>query len=195
MKLEEIKFELEHFMTPGRYIHAINVMNCAADLASRYGVSREKAAVAGLLHDCVKDLPREEILRLCDEYGVEVDNVSLMQPELLHGPLGARIAREEYGIEDESVLKAISSHTTGEADMDMLAKITYLADYIEPDRRFPGVDDIRRAAFRDIDSAMVMALNRTIKHVIAKGALIHPATIAARNSMILCLKKRAEGLG
>lgn len=195
MKLEDIKFELEHFMTPGRYIHALNVMNCAADLAARYGVSREKAAVAGLLHDCAKDLPREEILRLCDEYGVEVDGVSLMQPELLHGPLGARIAREEYGIEDESVLKAISSHTTGEADMDMLAKITYLADYIEPDRKFPGVDDIRRAAFRDIDSAMVMALNRTIKHVIAKGALIHPATIEARNSMILCLKKRAESFG
>lgn len=185
MMLDDIKNRLESVLTPKRFIHSLNVMNCAAELASKYKEDSHRAAVAGLLHDCARDMKKQELLKLCEHYGVDVDNISCLQPVLLHGPLGSRFASEEYGISDESILSAISCHTTGRENMDMLAKIVFIADCIEPNRCFDGVLEIRKAAFEDIDSAMITALDRTIEYIIARGSLIHPDTISARNYIIM----------
>lgn len=184
MTRDEMQAKLESVLTPKRFIHSVNVMNMAVKLAQNYKEDEEKAAIAGLLHDCARDTRGEEALSQCSRYGVDIDAISRVQTELLHGPLGAKIARCEYGITDEAVLRAIYWHTTGHENMDMLEKIVFIADYIEPGRNFPGVNEARKAAFIDMDKAMIMSLDSTIRHVISKGVLIHPDTIGARNFII-----------
>lgn len=184
MNREDIKDKLEYVLSPRRFIHSLNVMNTSIELAQRYGVDREKAAVAGLLHDCARDIRGDEVFELCKEFGIQVDDIARVQPELLHGAIGAGLAGHEYGVEDPMILDAIHYHTTGRKDMSILEKVVFIADYIEPGRNFTGVNEARKVAFSDINDAMVLSLDKTIKHVISKGALIHPDTIDARNFII-----------
>lgn len=185
MILEEMKRKLEKALTPKRFVHSVNVMNTSVELAERYSGDKEKAAVAGLLHDCARDIRGDEAVKLCDRFNIKPDEIMQRQPELLHGPLGSKLAREEYGVTDEEILKAIHWHTTGCKNMCMLEKIVFIADYVEPGRSFPGVEEVRKVVRSDIDRAIIMALDSTIKHILSKGTVIHPDTIDARNYMIL----------
>jgi predicted HD superfamily hydrolase involved in NAD metabolism len=180
----EMTNKLRGAITKKRFIHSINVMNCAIELAKRYEVDIEKAAIAGLLHDCAKSIKDDEALRLCEKFNIELDNVTRFQPALLHGPLGSKFAEIEYGISDNEILSAIYYHTTGCENMSLLDKIVYIADYIEPGRRFPDIDEVREMAAENIDAAIIMSLDRTIKYVILKGGLLHPNTVNARNFII-----------
>jgi len=189
MTLEEMKQKLEGTLTPKRFNHSLGVMECAVELASRYGENVERAAVAGLLHDCARDIKGNEVFAKCEEYGVMVDHICRLQPELLHGPLGAMMIREEFGITDEDVVNAVRYHTTGRENMSLLEKIIFIADYIEPGRNFPGVDEIRKAAIEDMDSTMLMALDQTISYVLSKGGLLHPLTVNARNYLLFSRKR------
>lgn len=185
MSIEEIKMKLENVLTPKRYIHSLNVMNTSVELAKKHRVQFEKAALAGLLHDCARDLKNDEIFIFCEQNHIEIDAIRRVQPELLHGPVGAWMAEKEYGVSDKTVLDAIAYHTTGRVGMELLDKIIFLADCIEPGRSFPGVDEIRKLAFADIEKAMLLSFDRTIKYVLLKGALVYPETINARNSILL----------
>lgn len=189
MTIDDIKLKLKSTLTPKRFNHSLNVMECAVEMAARYGEDAGRAAIAGLLHDCARDIKGEQIFILCGKYNVEVDEISRLQPEILHGPLGARIAEEDYGIRDSCILNAIRYHTTGCENMGSLEKIIFLADFIEPSRNFAGIEDIRRMAYDNIDNALVMAMDKTIAYVISKRALIHPTTIKARNFIILSQKR------
>ncbi|MDQ2087381.1 bis(5'-nucleosyl)-tetraphosphatase (symmetrical) YqeK [Herbivorax sp. ANBcel31] len=184
---EEIKVKLKRNVIKNRFIHSINVMELAAELASVYGVDQEKAAIAGLLHDCAKNIELDRMLMLCDEFDIVVDDVERLQPKLLHGRVGAVLASKEYGIYDETILNAIRYHTLGRENMTMMEKIVFVSDYIEPNREFEGIEEVRELAFIDIDKTMIISLNNIIVHIIAKGALVHPVAIMARNDMI---KKR-----
>ncbi|MGI6777564.1 MAG: bis(5'-nucleosyl)-tetraphosphatase (symmetrical) YqeK [Acetivibrionales bacterium] len=113
-----------------------------------------------------------------------MDDVSLLHPVLLHGPVGSGLAQRDYGISNRKVLDAISFHTTGRINMTMLEKIIFIADYIEPGRDFEGIEKIRTTAFNDIDAAMLIALDNSIRYIIYKGKLIHTNTIEARNFII-----------
>jgi len=185
MTLEEIKQKLQSRLTNKRFRHSVNVMETAVKLASIHGEDINKAATAGLLHDCARDIRGKEIFEACSNFDINIDGVARMQPELLHGPLGVHIARTEYEITDASVLSAILWHTTGHAGMKTLDKIVFLADYIEPDRKIPGIEEVRKAATYDLDDAMLLALDRTIKYVVNRGALLHPDTVDARNSILM----------
>ena len=123
-------------------------------LATRYGADVEKARVAALLHDCTKKLDMPEQLALCRQYGIELDELEQKALKLLHAKTGAAIAREVFGVDDE-IYRAIWWHTTGHADMTLLEKIIYLADYIEPSRDFPGVNDLRACVYEDLDRGTV----------------------------------------
>ncbi|MCX7922211.1 MAG: bis(5'-nucleosyl)-tetraphosphatase (symmetrical) YqeK [Clostridia bacterium] len=184
MTIEEIKAKLENVLSAKRYKHSLRVMDTAVELAEKYGEDIEKARLAGLVHDCVRDIKGEHLLELCREYNVDVDNITKAQPELLHGPLGAEYIKSVYDVNDNEISKAIYCHTTGCENMNLLDKIIFIADYVEPGRNFPGVDEARRLAFEDIDEAMIYALDRTIKFVMDKGSLIHPDTVRARNYII-----------
>lgn len=197
MNIEEAKQKLKENLSPRRYVHSVNVMMSAVKLAERYGADAETAAMAGLLHDCARDIKGDEIFALCSRYGIEVDEISALRPALLHGQIGARIAADEYGFcadaEDkcQSPLSAICYHTTGYPGMNLMDKIIFLADFIEPERDFPSVKAIRKTAFEDIDKAVLMGLDSTILYIVGKGWLLHPDTVHTRNWLINEMKNKA----
>lgn len=181
MKIDEMKTKLKQMLTPQRYAHSLQVMAEAARLAEKYGEDVEKAAIAGLIHDCAKGLASESIFTFCDKYGIIVDNIMRSQPELLHGLVGSYMARDVFGVPDQDILAAVADHTMGREGMDKLSSIVFIADYTEAGRNYPGVERIRLAAEESLEKAIVAGLDNTIEHILKKGGLLHPQTIATRN--------------
>jgi len=189
MNIEQMDLLLKQSIKQGRYMHSVRTMNEAVALAEHYGEDRKKAAVAGLLHDCAKDLTDDETLEYCRANGIYLSEVEKNQVFLVHGEVGAIIAREKYGVEDESILSAIKYHTTGCANMSMLDKIIFLADYIEPGRTHSEVQITRELAYKDLNMALISAFDSTIKFVISQRGLIHPNTIDARNNLLMLISQ------
>lgn len=168
-----------------RFNHSLRVRDIAVKLASLYGVETEKAEKAAFYHDCGKIKDDTLLLQKAREFNIQLDDYMKESHELIHAPLGSKMSEEIYGIKDRDILNAIKYHTTGKEDMNMLEKIIYMADYVEPMRTFAGVEDIREMAFKDIDKALFMALDSTIIFLIEKRKLIQPKTIIARNKLII----------
>jgi len=181
MSLEEIKEKLREMLTLKRYQHSINVMNACIELAEIYGADGDKAALAGLVHDCARELDKNEALNICGKYGIIPDKIMKNQPELLHGMAGSYLAKDVFGIEFEDVLTAVANHTMGKEGMDTLSSIVFLADYIEAGRDYPGVEEIRKAAKESLSKGIVAGLDNTIAYILKKGALLHPQTVLTRN--------------
>jgi len=171
-------------LSPGRYLHSLGVAEAAAALAQCYGANPEKARIAGLVHDCGKSPSKNILLKRVLEFGIVMDEIEQVETHLLHGPVSAELAQREFGIDDEEMLSAIRYHTTGRVWMSLLEKIVYLADYIEPGRCFPGVDELRKVAYRNLDIALLQAMDLTLIHIIERGLMIHPRTVAARNWLV-----------
>ncbi len=160
-----------------RYHHTSGVMYTAAALAMAHGADVEKAMLAGLLHDCAKCIPNEEKPRLCEKYGVEFSEFERQNPHLLHGKLGAYLAKTEYGVADPDICAAIEYHTTGRPDMSLLEQIVFIADYIEPDRNeAKRLELIRRTAFSNLDECTMMIMSDTLKHLNEAGKPIDETT-------------------
>ena len=158
-----------------------HVAGCEAEavmLAKRWGEDPETAATAGILHDITKKLRLNEQLNLCQKYGIICDNAELQNPKLLHAKTGAALAKDLFGI-SRDIYEAIRWHTTGKPDMSMLEKIIYLADYIEPTRDFPGVEDLRELAYKDLNSAMALGLKMSLEEIRAQGVEPYKDTIEA----------------
>ena len=185
MTENEMKEKLKAALKPKRYIHSMGVCDTAHRMAARFGVDTKKAYLAGLLHDCAKCFENEKQIGLCKEYGIELSRITLECPAVIHAPLGAAIAKAEYGINDKEILQAILFHTTGGWNMTKLDKIIYIADMIEPSRDYPGVEDLRKEAEKDLDNAMLMALKSTLEFNIKKGNIVHPDTINAWNDLLI----------
>lgn len=172
--------KLQSALSMKRYVHTMGVVDEAIKLATLYGQDIEKAKIAALLHDCAKDYPDNMKIRLCKEFHVDIDNIMKTQIDLVHSFLGAKIAKREYNVNDKDILEAIRYHTTGKKDMTMLDKIIFIADYIEPSRKqFEELDEIRQLAYTDIDKAVKLGLESTIKYIQEKGELLHPLTLEA----------------
>ena len=165
-----------------RIPHVLGTEQEAVRLAERYGADVEKAQVAALLHDCTKKLDMEEQLALCSRYGIPLDELEQKALKLLHSKTGAAVARDVFGVDDE-IYNAIWWHTTGRANMTLLEKVIYLADYIEPSRDFPGVDKLRRVCYKDLDEGLLMGLEMTIEEMREMGSPVHRATIEARDAL------------
>ena len=165
-----------------RIPHVLGTEQEAIRLAERYGGDVEKARVAALLHDCTKKLDMEEQLALCRHYGIELDELEQKTLKLLHAKTGAAIARDVFGV-DEEIYHAIWWHTTGHANMTLLEKIIYLADYIEPSRDFPGVDKLRKVCYEDLDKGLLLGLDMSIQEMTEMGNPVHRATVEARDAL------------
>lgn len=177
LKIEKLKKKLHRHLDKERYEHTLGVMYTAAALAMSYQVDIEKALLAGLLHDCAKCIPGDKKLRLCEKYGLSVNEAEKRNPGLLHAKLGAYIAATKYDIEDTEILDAICYHTTGRPNMTLLDKIIYIADYIEPNRcEAPNLGDARRMAFVDIDACLYMILKDSLEYLKTKSEAIDPMT-------------------
>ena len=163
-----------------RIPHVLGTEQEAIRLAERYGADVEKARAAALLHDCTKKLDMPAQLSLCEQYGIELDELEQKALKLLHSKTGAAIARDVFGVDDD-IYSAIWYHTTGHAHMTKLEKIIYLADYIEPSRDFPGVDTLRKVCYEDLDKGLLLGLEMTIEEMTAMGNPVHRATVEARD--------------
>lgn len=179
--MHEIESFIKERLSAKKFEHSKGVARCAENLADRYKADRHSAYLAGLLHDCAKELPLEEMTALTSH--LELDEDVKNSKNLLHGPAGAVLAKKHFDITDE-VFDACFYHTFGKEDMSLLTKIIFLADMIEEGRDFPGVEEIRVLASEDIDSAVVLAIDSTLAHLIKKGAKIYPGTVKARNFLI-----------
>jgi predicted HD superfamily hydrolase involved in NAD metabolism len=175
---------LQKNLNPQRYEHSLRVRDTSIALAQHYKTDISQARLAGLTHDCAKDMENVEIINIIEKFGYNIEGINKRTPNLMHGLAGAIVAKNTMGIEDEDVLNSITYHTTGRKNMSLLEKIIYIADYIEPMRNFPGVEDLRKLAYTNIDEALLLSFDNTIKYVIAKGQLLHLDTIDARNSML-----------
>lgn len=185
-----IEEEVRRRLSPERFRHVLGVVQTSLELADRFGIDREKARLAALLHDVAKEYPRNRLLKEALDFGIVLSEIELHATALIHAPVGAEVARREFGVDDPEVLAAIRYHTTGRAGMSPLEKLLFLADYIEPGRAFPGVDKVREAAQKGLDEAVLLALDQSLMYLITRGRLIHPDALAARNDV---LRLRSEG--
>lgn len=184
MDIFEIEEKIKSMTKSTRFDHCKGVQLMAGELAEHYGLDRKKAELAGLMHDCTKNLPVDEMLRLCDELGCELDWVTKNEHKLIHAPLGAYYAKEVFGIDDDEIFDAIYYHTTAKENMSLFTKIIYIADVVEPNRKYDMIEEIRQLAFENIDLAIIRVIDYTIKKIIENNRMIHPKTINARNYLI-----------
>lgn len=165
-EIEKLQEALRDRLPEKRFWHTVGVRYTAEALAMRYGVSIDKAALAGVLHDCAKYMHGEKMLAKCHKYNISVTDIERQNPQLLHAKLGVYYAKYRYGVEEEEILSAIRWHTTGRAEMAVLEKIVFLADYIEPHRKqIDGLEQIRKVAFVDLDQAVYLTLKNTVDYL------------------------------
>ncbi len=178
LPIEELEKVVTGLLKPGRVKHVLGCRQTAGELALRHGADPTDAQRAALLHDVTKALDGDLQLTLCAEYGIKLDSFSANNPKTLHALTGSLVAKRVFG-ENPAVVAAIASHTTGKADMNTLEKIIYVADYMEPNRDFPGVEKLRRLAYEDLDGALEMGLMMTLQLLRQQGRDISPESAQA----------------
>lgn len=166
-----------------RHAHILGVEEEAVKLANRWGANKADARRAGILHDCTKYWSREEHLACCKKYGMELDPLEKENEKLLHAKTGSLMAQYLFE-EDEAVCDAILWHTTGKADMSLLEKIVYIADYMEPNRAFEGVEVLRSLAYEDLDRAVALGLRMSIQDLKDREQVVHRDTQEALDWLI-----------
>jgi nicotinate-nucleotide adenylyltransferase len=178
LPMDELERVVISLLKPSRVNHVLGCRDTAVELAKRWGADETDAARAGILHDITKALDGPLQLTLCAEYGTILDDFGKKYPKTLHALTGALVAERIFG-ENRAVVDAIRHHTTGKADMCLLEKIIYVADYMEPNRDFPGVEDLRKLAFSDLDGALKFGLEMTLEHLKRQGSEVSPESRSA----------------
>lgn len=173
LPMEQLEAVVVRLLNPSRVAHVLGCRDTAVELARRWGADPEDAARAGILHDITKALDGPLQLTLCQAYGTVLNDFSKKYPKTLHALTGSLVAERVFG-ENERVCSAICHHTTGKANMNLLETILYVADYMEPNRDFPGVEELRRLAYSDITSALRLGLEMTLEHLKKQGSEVSP---------------------
>ncbi|MEW6482114.1 MAG: bis(5'-nucleosyl)-tetraphosphatase (symmetrical) YqeK [bacterium] len=181
--MRDIEKELASLMTKERLFHIQEVKRIACEISSHYNVDKEKLELISYLHDIAKDIPKDEMKSLIEKYKIGLDRIEKREPGLWHGAIGACMAKERFNIEEEEILNAIKFHSTGMANMPLLSKILYIADYLET---CPDGDLLDRAK-RDIEGVLREVIKKKIEYVLKKGSLLHPRTVSLWNS--ICTQK------
>jgi predicted HD superfamily hydrolase involved in NAD metabolism len=177
--LELVKAQL----TEHRYQHTIGVMETAIKLAKRFGADVSKAEISAIFHDYAKFRPKEEMRQIIINEKLPKD-LLLYNEELWHAPVGAYLVKREASIVDPEVLNAIRFHTSGRPGMTLLEKVIYLADYIEPGRHFPGVEEVRELAEENLEDALIKSIQNSIVFLMKKNQAIYPDTFLTYNDLV-----------
>ena len=183
--LKDIRERLSDF----RYIHSLGVAESAGYLAEKYGYDIETAITAGLAHDVLKELSKDEFRSFFEAEGIELTDVEKTAPKLWHAMAGAEYLKKNYGFSDE-IITAVRYHTTGRADMGLLEKILFIADFISKDRNYNGVEDMRKRAEISLEYAMEEGLRFTIEELARECKPIHPDTVACYNEILIHLSQK-----
>ena len=180
---EEMRVRLSKKLSSESLKHSERTAQTAVWLAKAHGANVDKAELAGLSHDAARDLTDEELLRRADKYGVRIGTIEAARPSLLHAAIGAIILAQDYGIQDQEIIEAVKNHTFGRTKMNKLDKIVYLADVIEPNRDYTGVDRLRELAQIDLDKAFAKAYQLQMLKIIKGRRMIHPDSLDVWNSV------------
>ena len=184
--IEEIKIWLKSNLTEERFEHSLGTADAAKMLADKYGADSKKAYFAGLIHDCAKCLPKEDIKRILDNNLVSLTEEELCSPKTHHAPIGVYIAKKEFGVVDEEILSAIRWHTIGKINMTLFEKIIFLADKIENRTRPEECTNLRFILEEEngLNKALLVCYKNTIKSLVDRGLKICSHTIDIYNSLL-----------
>lgn len=188
MDIEFLKNELKKVVSEKRYNHSIGVMNTAKELARIYGVNEKKVEVAAILHDYTKNFSKDELEKIAMKYFSDEVKDYIKITEILHGYVSAKILKDKFNIEDEEIYNAIKYHTTGRKNMSLIEKIIYISDAIEPQRDYPGVEDIRKLVKKDLNKGILLEANNKIRYLINSNLTIHINTVEMRNDLNSIIK-------
>jgi predicted HD superfamily hydrolase involved in NAD metabolism len=183
--IEDAYKYLKENLEEKRYMHTLGVVSVAKKLAEINGVPKEKAEIAALSHDIAKNIKLKEIKEILKGNNIILSEYENKTPELWHSIAAPIVAKDVFKIEDEDVLGAVRWHTTGKENMSTLEKIIYIADMIEPSRRFDGLEEIRRETMQKLEKGVFLGLTHTIEYLLSKGQLIDINTINARNYLLI----------
>lgn len=188
--LNIINDDIKKELSEKRYNHSIGVMKKSEELAKLYGVNVNKAKLVGLAHDIGKELSKDGKLQYSRENNIQIDEIEKINVGLLHAKIGADICKKRYGF-DQEMQDAIKYHTIGNENMNLFAKIIFVADKIENGRNYKDEEKMkkleraRELANENIDKALIYEIDASLKFTILKGELIHPDSISTRNKIIL----------
>ena len=188
ISIEEAYKYLRGNLKENRYIHTLGVVSVAKKLAKINGISEEKAEIAALSHDIAKNIKTNRMKEIIDKNQIELSECEKKTPELWHSIIAPIVARKVFKIDDQEILSAIRWHTTGRANMSDLEKIIYIADMIEPSRKFQGIEEIRKTTLQDLNAGVVSGLTHTIMYLLSKNQLVDINTINARNYLLIYKK-------
>ena len=183
LTIEELRCVSYSMVKAKRLPHIRGTEKTALLLAKKWGADPEKMRKAAILHDCTKYISKEEHLAICARYGIELDDLERSSEKLLHSKSGAALAKYVFGMDDE-IFTAILYHTTGRGNMSVAEKILYLADYMEPCRTFPEVEEMRRLAQRSLDEAVLMGVRLSIAEMLERNRIVHRNTLEAEASLV-----------
>lgn len=192
MDIQRAKEIIAKVLPRERLEHSFRVTEVSLELAEIYGVRAKDAKLAALLHDYAKHHPKDELKSWILNSSLP-KNLLFYHSAIWHGPVGALMIKQKYAVNQRDVLNAIYCHTTGKENMSTLDKILFVADYIEPERDIPDIDEIRKVAKEDLDVATYLILKNTIKYLISKKHTIYPSTFYAYNELSEKLANQLEG--
>ncbi len=184
VKLEEVRDWVRTQVSPGRYRHIQGVVECAGRLALRHGLPAGKARMAAWLHDCAKELTCGEMKSWLRDSPFRLDPPEIKMPGLWHPHAGAAIAYKKWEIRDQDILEAIRFHTTGSPEMGPLAQVLFLADFIEPGRKFKGRLKAARIAGRNLREGVLIKASMTLDFLFSRKARIHPRLVDTWNGFL-----------
>ncbi|MCR5415816.1 MAG: nicotinate (nicotinamide) nucleotide adenylyltransferase [Pseudobutyrivibrio sp.] len=195
-KVMELSEAMEKELKPSRYIHTIGVANTAFNMATKWNYPAFNAMVAGMLHDSAKCISDEKRLSICHKNDIPITDIENKYPHLLHGKVGAYFCKSKYDVFDEQIAHAIEVHTTGCPNMNLLDKIIFVADYIEPGRdKQPRLDILRKMAFEDLDMCVFMILQDSVNYLNENPDMVDPTTIDTYNYYLNIIKRREVNNG
>ena len=190
---EEYEAEVGKHLSEQRFYHSQCVARCAARLAEQYGADVEKARLAGILHDIMKDTEPSEQLKIIEKYGMMLTEAERRNVKLWHALSGAAFVERELGVTDREILDAIACHTGGKAGMTALDKVLFVADYISADRDYPGVEELRRAAQSSLEEVIVEGVTFTMQERMGERMTMEPRSIDAYNEALWILESKQKG--
>ena len=182
--IEKILEDVKNTLSEKRYIHSIGVMKQAEYLAKKYGQDVEIAKAVGIAHDIAKELTEEEKIKYVEENKIEIDEIEKINIGLLHAKIGADICKKKYNLTEE-MQNAIKYHTTGNENMDTLAKIIFVADKTEENRKYDDLQTVQKLADEDLDKCILYILDYMLVDNVKKQKTIHPDSIKIRNKILL----------
>lgn len=190
MTYEQYEAEVKKHLSDRRFYHSQCVADCAAKLAAKYGADVERARLAGILHDIMKDTPPEEQLKIMEKFDIMLTEAERRNTKLWHAVSGAAYVEHVLGLRDREIIDAIACHTGGKSGMTVFEKVLFVADYISNDRDYPGVEELRVLAESSLEEVVVEGIAFTIPERMEQRLTLEPRSIDAYNEALWVLESR-----